>query len=135
MAMPEYVSTAEFWVAVDGEAGAGGKYTRYGTLKDVSIDSTTNDKLEETFDETGRIRGRGRTSISFDSVIPKAGKRIDFVEIGMKNHSPVQIVCVIAGKKRTYRGIVASNSEKFGINSNAMDNPKLECGEPDIENI
>lgn len=132
MPIPEYASTAEFHVAEDGTAGVGGAFVRFGTLKDVTISSSTNDKLEETFDETGKIRGKGRTEITFESVIPKAGKRIDFVELGMVKHASIKVVVVVAGKRRTYLGIIDSDTEKFGINSNASDSIKLMCGEPQM---
>lgn len=136
MPLLETVSTAEFWVAQQGAAaGGGGRWTRYGTLQSVRISSNTNDSLEETFEGTVRSRGRGRTTITFDSIIPLAGKRIDFVKMGMVDHASVRVVAVIADKKRTYDGIIDTDDESFGLNQTAKDSVKLMCGEPTYENI
>ena len=138
MPLLETVSTAEFWVAAQGAAnaaGAGGRWTRYGTLQQARISSSTNDSLEETFEGTVRSRGRGRTTITFDSIIPLAGKRIDFVKMGMNDHASVRVVCVIADKKRTYDGIIDTDDESFGLNQTAKDSVKLMCGEPNYEDI
>ena len=136
MSLLETVSTAEFWVAKQGaSAGGGGKWTRFGTLQQARISSSTNDSLEETFEGTVRSRGRGRTTITFDAVIPLAGKRIDFVRMGMVDHASIRVVCVIADKKRTYDGIIDTDDESFGLNQTAKDAIKLMCGEPTYEDI
>lgn len=135
MSFPETVSTAEIWVAEDGAtSGSGGRFIRFGTLKDVSMDYSSNDKLDETFEGTVFSRGRGRATISFDSVIPLAGKRIDFLDIATR-HKQVKVVAVIADKKWTYQGVVDSDNSKFGLNQTAMNSTKIMCGEPKSENI
>lgn len=135
MSLLETVSTAEIWVAEDSPtAGAGGRFIRYGTLQSVSIDTSSNDSLDETFEGTVFTRGRGRSSISFDSIIPMAGKRIDFVRL-ITRHAQVRVVAVVADKKRTYQGIIQDDAEKFGLNKPATDNVKLMCGEPVYEDI
>lgn len=142
MPLLDTVSTAEFWVAkqggstaTGGSAANNGKWTRYGTLQSVRISSNPNDSLEETFEGTVRSRGRGRTNITFESIIPLAGKRIDFVQLGMVDHASIRVVCVIADKKRTYDGIIDTDDESFGLNQTAKDSVKLMCGEPTFENI
>lgn len=135
MPIPETVSTAEFWVAQDGAADTEKRFIRQGTLKEVTIESDTNDQLEETFEGTYSSRGRGRTTITFEHLIPLAGKRTDFVKWGMKDHAGVKVVCQIADKRRTYVGIIKTDRENFGIGKAAADSVRIECGEPDFENI
>lgn len=126
----EYVDKAEFWAK-----GKTGRYAYLADLKDVSIDHATNDQIVETFGGTGHTRGRGRSTITFDEAIPRAGKRIDWVKIGMVDHADVQVVMVLDNVKRIYDGRVDAPNEKFGLNNPAMANTRIVCGEPTYEPV
>jgi hypothetical protein len=129
----EFVDKAEFWAAPKG-----GRFAYLADLKDVSLDHTTNDQKVETFGGTGFTRGRGATMITFDEAIPRAGKKIDWVKLGMVDHADIMIVMVLDNDegqpvKRTYHGRVEQPNEKFGLNAAAQAQTRISCGEPQYE--
>jgi hypothetical protein len=126
----EYVDKAEFWAAQTN-----GRFAYMADLKDVSLDHATNDNIVETFGGTGFTRGRGQSTITFDEAIPRAGKKIDWVKIGMVDHQDVMVVMVLDGVKRTYHGRVDAPNEKFGISQAAMAQTRIRCGEPGYEKL